>query len=198
MTLSLRERRRQMLRDEILNATQALIAEKGYAAMSMDDLAARVGVSKPTLYSHFETKEDLVVAMASRMTERIIEAFDAGREERTPLQQLALLLHTIIQTQVDGGLITAQIWMPDVFRILKTRPGTLKHMQYVDEAVVNLAQAGIDQGEIDPELDVATVVRIFHAFVSAPHLARLSKSGDPNPDRIADMLARSFTRSVKA
>ena len=53
MTVSLRERRRQLLYDEILTAVGELLGEKGYSAMSMDELAARVGISKPTLYSIF-------------------------------------------------------------------------------------------------------------------------------------------------
>jgi AcrR family transcriptional regulator len=66
MAHSLRERRRQMLREEILEATHQLLTERGYAAMSMDDLAARVGVSKPTLYNQFPTKEDLIAATKGR------------------------------------------------------------------------------------------------------------------------------------
>jgi AcrR family transcriptional regulator len=56
MTLTLRERQKQALREEIMNAAQELVAEKGYGAMSMDELAARVGISKPTLYAHFANK----------------------------------------------------------------------------------------------------------------------------------------------
>jgi AcrR family transcriptional regulator len=56
MTVPLRERRRQLLRDEILQAAAALLNEKGYAAMSMDELAGRAGISKPTLYGYVREK----------------------------------------------------------------------------------------------------------------------------------------------
>jgi AcrR family transcriptional regulator len=41
MTLTLRERQKQALREEIMNAAQELVAEKGYGAMSMDELAGQ-------------------------------------------------------------------------------------------------------------------------------------------------------------
>ncbi|MEM6490448.1 MAG: TetR/AcrR family transcriptional regulator [Pseudomonadota bacterium] len=48
---------------EILQAAHALFMEQGYGATSMDAVAARAGVSKRTIYSHFDNKEGLFSAM---------------------------------------------------------------------------------------------------------------------------------------
>ena len=44
----------------ILDATTKLLAAKGFDLITMDDVADEVGLSKPSLYKHFKSKEDLV------------------------------------------------------------------------------------------------------------------------------------------
>ncbi|WP_176968685.1 TetR/AcrR family transcriptional regulator [Amycolatopsis xylanica] len=51
------ERERQMI-----ETAEAVFAERGYSAASMDDIAERVGVSKPMLYEYFNSKEGLLLA----------------------------------------------------------------------------------------------------------------------------------------
>ncbi|PXY20897.1 TetR/AcrR family transcriptional regulator [Prauserella muralis] len=51
------QRERQMI-----DVAEAVFAERGYAAASMDEIAERVGVSKPMLYEYFNSKEGLLLA----------------------------------------------------------------------------------------------------------------------------------------
>jgi AcrR family transcriptional regulator len=64
-----RGRRRQIQTrcDAILDAARELMAERGYAAMTMDDLAARAGITKPTLYRYFPSKEAIAVQAVVRL-----------------------------------------------------------------------------------------------------------------------------------
>ena len=59
--LSKRERR-----DVIERAAAEVFAERGYRGASMDEIAARSGVSAPVLYDHFASKEDLHVQLLER------------------------------------------------------------------------------------------------------------------------------------
>ena len=118
MTASLRERRKALLRDEILEATHQLMAERGYAALSMDDLAARVGVSKPTLYNQFPTKDDLVAAMAIQLIERTFSQVTATGSA-SPLERLLRFLHTSVSLQIAHRTNTMQLWLPEVLDILE-------------------------------------------------------------------------------
>jgi AcrR family transcriptional regulator len=60
------ERRRRMPRadreQQMMTVAEAVFAEHGYSASSMDEIAERVGVSKPMLYEYFGSKEGLLVA----------------------------------------------------------------------------------------------------------------------------------------
>ena len=52
--------------EQTLEAAHALFAERGYAAVKMDEIAAAVGVTKPLLYNYFGNKEQLYIACMER------------------------------------------------------------------------------------------------------------------------------------
>ena len=197
MTSSLRERRKQQLREEILDTAQSLMAEKGYTTMSMDELAAQVGISKPTLYSYFATKDELVVAAIMRKMQRLIEVMEAGPGDRSPLDHLLLLLRTITQRQIDEGTMTLRPWTPELFQLLCAHEEALSYLRRLDAAVVSLIKDGIASGEIDQSLDPATIVRSFYALVGSLNFAPFSAGGAPNPAAAVDTLVAIFERGVR-
>lgn len=64
MTASRWRRRKDARIPEILDAALACFAEKGFAGTRMDDVAARAGITKGTIYLYFESKEALFKALA--------------------------------------------------------------------------------------------------------------------------------------
>jgi AcrR family transcriptional regulator len=52
--------------EQTLLAAHALFAERGYAAVKMDEIAAAIGVTKPLLYNYFGNKEQLYIACMER------------------------------------------------------------------------------------------------------------------------------------
>jgi AcrR family transcriptional regulator len=75
-----RESRRNSARDAIVEAAWALVREKGLAGLSLRDLARRAGITTPTVYAYFESKDDIYDAMfgqaATQFAERMAEAHD--------------------------------------------------------------------------------------------------------------------------
>jgi AcrR family transcriptional regulator len=198
MTVSLRERRRQMLYDEILLAMSALLAEKGYAAISMEELAARVGISKPTLYSHFPTKEDILIASIRDSLDRVAAIIDADRTQRSPLQQLSFILKTVVQVQVNKGALGPRPWSPEIIQVICTRQEVLDSFRNRERAILVLVREAIANGEIDALLDPVLVMRTFYALLSALHAPFLSDMSPANPRTVAETLAAIFERGVRA
>lgn len=58
------QRRKQARPGEILDSALAVFAEKGYAAARMEDIAARAGVTKGTIYLYFPSKEEVFKSLA--------------------------------------------------------------------------------------------------------------------------------------
>src|SRR5690349_18724797 len=88
---------RQLPRTErhatILRGASQAFARGGYAATSMEDIAAASGITKLIVYLHFQSKQELYQAVLQRVSERVGEEFQAGieRGEREGLTVRALL-----------------------------------------------------------------------------------------------------------
>lgn len=72
-----RQRERQERRLSILDAAESIFTEKGFDQATMDDIAAAAELSKGTLYIYFKSKDDLSVALASRLAAQVVEGFEA-------------------------------------------------------------------------------------------------------------------------
>jgi AcrR family transcriptional regulator len=83
-----REGRRRSAREAIIDAAWSLVAEEGLAGLSLRDLARRAGITTPTVYSYFDSKNAIYDAMfaqaATQCAERMAEPFG----ELDPLELL--------------------------------------------------------------------------------------------------------------
>lgn len=58
-------------RERILEVAAALFAERGYAATSVRDIAAELGIANPSLYYHFKSKSDLLIELLKEPLQRV-------------------------------------------------------------------------------------------------------------------------------
>jgi TetR/AcrR family transcriptional regulator, regulator of autoinduction and epiphytic fitness len=195
---TLRERRRQQLHAEILSAARQLIQEKGLGGMSMDDVAAQAGVSKPTLYSYFATKEDLVVSAITQRLDIGIAAIEAEPDPPQPLDRLCSLMHEFLVRQIEGERTTLRPWSPEIFQLLCNRADAVTRLQRMERGVAQLVEAAQRKAEIDPALDTGVVVRSFFAMFGAAHNQSFSVLAQPDVSTLAANLVQIFARGVRA
>ena len=67
---------RQSVKDDILDATNSLLARYGYRKMTMDDLAAEAGIGKGSIYLHFPSKAEVVLSTIDRLVDRLIRRLE--------------------------------------------------------------------------------------------------------------------------
>src|SRR5205807_4196642 len=102
---SLKEKQRQEREALILEAAEEVLMEKGYYETSMDEIAARVGIAKGTVYLHFPSKEDLVVAIFQRDMERLLQLIKATiSSSLTPREKAEIILE-----QLYGSMFTRRM-----------------------------------------------------------------------------------------
>jgi AcrR family transcriptional regulator len=77
------ERERQML-----DVAEEVFAEQGYAAVSMEEIAVRVGLSKPMLYEYFGSKEGLLLATILRARNELREATEQAVAEAGSAEEM--------------------------------------------------------------------------------------------------------------
>ena len=98
-------------REQLLDVGRTLFAEKGFEATSIEEIAARAGVSKPVVYEHFGGKEGLYAVVVDRemsdLLDRLTEALSAAHPRKL-VEQAALALLTYIEEQTDGFRILSR------------------------------------------------------------------------------------------
>ncbi|GAA1952915.1 TetR family transcriptional regulator [Catenulispora subtropica] len=82
--LTLAERKRQLVRDELGDAALRLLAKQGFEETTVDQLAAAAGVSRRTFFRYFASKEDVVISFLSLVGEQIVAEVEARPADEPP------------------------------------------------------------------------------------------------------------------
>jgi AcrR family transcriptional regulator len=92
-------------REQLLDVGRRLFAEKGFEGTSVEEIAAKAGVSKPVVYEHFGGKEGLYAVVVDRETQLLQDRLTAALADghgRELLEKAALALLEYIETSTDG------------------------------------------------------------------------------------------------
>lgn len=77
MTALPKRQQNRILRERrILDAALTIFSQKGFVSASMDDIAAEAGLTKPTLYQYFPSKDELFTAIMSQERDHMLESFE--------------------------------------------------------------------------------------------------------------------------
>jgi len=181
-----RQRRKEARPQELLDAALELFVEKGFAATRSEEVAARAGVAKGTLYLYFPSKEDLLKAVVRENLSALIAegATIAGTFEGSTHELLVLLMQTwwerVGNTPASG-----------IFKIIITEMGNFPDFArfYVQEVIepshdlfTGVLQRGIDSGELRPvNVFEAVHVLIFPMLMLCLHKHSLGACGSVGP-----------------
>ena len=96
-TTDWRQSRRRAARDAIVEAAWALVREQGLAGLSLRDLAKRAGITPPTVYAYFDSKNAIYDAMfgqgAAQFSDRMAEPYDGT----DPRERLRISVHRFFE-----------------------------------------------------------------------------------------------------
>lgn len=184
----------QMLKvreDAIIAAVNRLLAEKGFDAMTVDEVAARVGIAKASLYKHFPSKEDLAAAAMVRVM-RQAQAFCAGLPETDPpLENLRAVTRWTMELKLAGDMPA----LPSQNSTLRT--ALIGNRDYMDGLIevsdrlgawIEAAQA---DGSISNSLPAIAVLYTLYARACDPVLEFLKMGGQYQDDEIIELVMRT-------
>lgn len=176
-------------RDEISRAALELIAEQGFHASPMSELAKRAGVGAGTIYRYFENKDVLINVLFRELEARILSMLLEGYDENLPSRQRFLhlgqaLLGYFIANPLDFRYLEHFINSP--YGAEHRRAKILEEIRQGD-VYFNLFREGIDCGEIK---DLPMPVLYALAFGPLLSLARDHILGFVDLD--TDLIARSI------
>lgn len=163
------------LADAILRATIELLAENGYKGTSLDAVAKKAGVGKPTLYRRWHSKLDLVVAAVERYTHQLVMPSSGNSRERvTQFMEEWWLLAAESENMTVTGMLASVL--SDLQRYPELKQAVLRGLLYKRRAEMHeLLELGINSGELQPDLDADLVIDLLFS----PLLVRRIVSGGP-------------------
>src|SRR5450759_1424340 len=93
-------------REQLLDVSRRLFAEKGFDGTSVEEIASRAGVSKPVVYEHFGGKEGIYAVVVDRevqaLTTALTDALTSGGHPKILLERTALEQNLRVPTGGEG------------------------------------------------------------------------------------------------
>lgn len=188
-----KERQRQQREGEILAAAYALLTERGYEGMTMDEVAAQVGIAKVTLYQHFASKEALTAGIVVDQMGRIEELLAPHYAAEGPaLERLQAVLRYSLERQAPKWVAN----LPPNARFIAQHPAfqelyAARTAQW--ERLVDQAKA---EHSLDPQVSTAVLVRMMQQLF-APGYEDLVQRGRATPDEIIHTLVTVILRGAQ-
>ena len=163
---SFKEQERQRREQEILRVASQLLVERGYANLNMDDLADVVGISKPTLYQHFSSKEELVSQVVMH-SYSVMEEQLATELTGTPLEKISRLFRYIAKARYVANSITGTIDQETLWSVMRTNPLLGERRKQAYEGLSSLVDQAKELGEISMEVPTRLVVQAMFSLQGA-------------------------------
>ncbi len=199
---SLKERQRQERANLILQVAEEVLAEKGYYETSMDEIAARVGVAKGTVYLHFPSKEDMVFALFERELETflltVVQIAAATSTARTRLENI---LHEMYQ-----GLLGKRMQLLlSFYSNMDVRTGLIEKKEQMRSRLEQLAaiiSALLEEGKASREFDTliptSVMLSTFFSLLSPHAYKRLVVEEKMPPAELVKHLGRIYFKGITA
>lgn len=152
---------------EIIDAAVDIFHAKGYAATSVDDVAAAVGILKGSLYYYMDSKEDLLRRIVEDVHEDVEEIIQeaVARTDLPPLERLA----EYIRAQVDYNVRNIQrvrVYYHDFEQLSPAQLATVRRSRRTNEqAIVNMVKEAKDAGEIPASMNERLATKTAFATI---------------------------------
>ena len=148
------------MKSVIIEKATTLFLQLGFKSVTMDDLAVSLGISKKTLYIHFENKHQLVKEVAysifEKATRDIIKIKEGASNPIEEFHCVKIGAMKYLGNEKTSPNYQLQKFFPKIYEDFKT-----KEYQYLGKLVKSSLQNGIDLGLFQNDIDVEFVSRLY-------------------------------------
>lgn len=186
----------QMLRareEAIVQAANRLLAEKGFDLMTVDQVAADVGIAKASLYKHFPSKEDLAAAAMVRMLGFAHEYLLTLPTGEQPIDQLQAVVRWMMRMQLNGEMPSLPSQNSSLRAALIANKAYMNLLMEVSDRIGNWIELAQKDGSLNPALPPLLVLYTIYARACDPVLEFMRADGLHSDDEIIEwVLATCF------
>jgi AcrR family transcriptional regulator len=185
LPLRRRDEARALFRNAILDAAEAVFAERGFHGARIHDIAERARIAVGTVYNHFEDKDDVLGALLEQRSEEMISQLQAARDERGPFEvrlrgRVARLLSYVQAHRAFYAIANEQgLFAGTMAPGARATQKRLRHVEKLRAAFGSLVEEGIASGDLEP-LQGDALLRFFGGTIRAFVLSSIA-------ERVADV-----------
>ncbi len=193
-----KERQRRAREEAILDAAAEMLRARGFQAMSMEEIAARVGIAKGTIYLHFASKDALAAALVARGIAALTTCIDGLDPDLPILERLDHILHAMLggAVQHDHGAPFLDSAAPELKRLIETDERCAALVRGLRTRLAALIDEGQRRGEIDPRQRAAVLVGALFALLSPRSYSQMLATADIPAPEVNDALIRLYMRGI--
>ena len=193
-----KERQRRAREEAILDAAGEVLLDRGFQAMSMEEVAARVGIAKGTIYLHFASKDALAAALAARGIVDLTAFMDGFDPALPVLERLSRILHAMLEPRSRHahkmGLLGGD--MQEMRRVIASDTRCTALVAGLRARLTALAEEGQRRGELDPAQHPTAVVGALFALLSPRAYHDMRATTDITAERLNASLIRLYLRGI--
>jgi TetR/AcrR family transcriptional regulator of autoinduction and epiphytic fitness len=172
----------------IVEAASRLLAEKGFDLMTVDAVAAEVGIAKASLYKHFPSKEDLAAAAMVRLLARAQLFLASLPVDAPPLEQLKAVVRWMMRLQLDGQMPSLPSKNSSLRAKLLANRAYLDGLVQVSDHIGCWIEAAQKAGSLKPALPPLLVLYSLFARACDPVLEFMKASGQYSDEDIITLV----------
>lgn len=186
--LSFKDQTLKLREQAVLDATTRLLASKGFDLMTMDDVAAEAGISKPILYKHFKSKEELATEVMCSLLEGAIAYLGKQDGQMSARERLGSLLEWALRVRLQGGLPFLPSTSPHVREMLTRSPRYLMEVFTLNTELQGLVNQAKERGEIRADLPTDVILYAYYARTCDPAVDYMKEYGQYSDDDIVSYM----------
>ncbi|RAJ11741.1 TetR/AcrR family transcriptional regulator [Arenibacter echinorum] len=183
------------MKEKILEKATDMFLNLGFKSVTMDDLANEMGISKKTIYTHFENKTRLVQECTFSLFNQINSGIDCicttGKNPIEELYEIKKFVISHLKDEKSSPQYQLQKYYPKIFSNLRK-----KQYELMQECTINNIKRGLELGIYRENLNVEFVSRIYISGVASIKDERFFPEGNFAAKDLQDYFLEYHLRGI--
>ena len=186
--VSFKEQMLQAREEAIIRTVNQLLAQKGFEAMTVDEVAASVGIAKASLYKHFPSKEDLAAAAMVQVMRRAQDYIATIVADASPLEKLRQVVRWTMELKLAGEMPSLPSQNSTLRAVLMANKAYMDGLMEVSDVLGGWIEAAQKDGSVNAQLPAIAILYTLFARACDPVLEFLKMGGLHDDAQIIDLV----------
>jgi TetR/AcrR family transcriptional regulator, regulator of autoinduction and epiphytic fitness len=184
--------------DAIVQAVNRLLAEKGFDAMTVDEVAANVGIAKASLYKHFSSKEELAAAAMVHVMQRAQTFLNKLPGADAPINNLRAAARWMMALKLAGEMPSLPSQNSSLRATLMGNKAYMDGLMETSDCLGGWIEAAQKNGSLNATLPPIAVLYTLYARACDPVLEFLKLGDQMTDEQIIDLVLKTCFEGLNA